>query len=161
MTKTKTSRSPRPYLALSQMAQVIHMFKRYRQTHVAAFGVTVPQFNVLVQLDRHGELNPSRIASLLFSDRPTTSVILRNLARLDWVERARDETNRKYVVIRITDAGREKLRGLREAEKRQTGGYDPLACFTKAELTQLETLLDKLILHFRDLPTIVGPKGDE
>ena len=161
MTEGKNGDSPRGYLALSQMAQVMHMFKRYRQTHVTAFGVTVPQFNTLMQLERRGELNPSQIASLLFSDRPTTSVIVRNLERRGWVERVRDEANRKYVIIRITDAGREKLRELREAEERQTGDFDPLSCLTKTELAQLESMLDKLILHFRNLPTIAGPKGDE
>ena len=154
MTKAEGRGSPRPLLALSQMAQVMYMFRRYRQTHVAAFDLTVPQFNVLVQLDRHGELNPSRIANLLFSDRPTTSVILRNLERRGWIERDRDETNRKYIVIRITGEGRAKLRQLREAEESQSGDFDPLACFTKAELTHLEELLDKLIVHFRKLPTI-------
>ena len=160
MTKGKESGSHRSFLALSQMAQVIHMFKRYRQIHVTAFGVTVPQFNALIQLERYGELNPSQIADLLFSDRPTTSVIMRNLARRGWVERDRDETNRKYVVVRITDEGKDKLRELSEAEESQSGDFEPLACFTEAELSQLEAMLDKLILHFRNLPTITGPKGD-
>ena len=90
MSKGKKNGSTRPFLALSQMAQVMHMFRRYRQTHVTAFGVTVPQFNTLMQLDRRGELNPSQIADLLFIDRPTTTVILRNLERRGWVERDRD-----------------------------------------------------------------------
>ena len=161
MTKKKHEKSPRPFLALNQMAQVIHMFKRYRQVHVLAFGVTVPQFNALVQLERYGELNPSKLADLLFSDRPTTSVIIRNLERRGWVERDRDETNRKYVVIRITDAGKAKLRELWQAEESQTGDFDLLSCFTKKELAHLESMLDKLIVHFRNLPTITGPKGDE
>lgn len=159
MTKGKDTASPRSFLALSQMAQVIHMFKRYRQVHVTAFGVTVPQFNALVQLDRYGELNPSQIADLLFSDRPTTTVVIKNLERRGWVERDRDEANRKYVVIRITEAGKDKLRELREAEESQCGDFEPLSCFTEEELSQLQAMLDKLILHFRDLPTITGPKG--
>ena len=161
MTKGKDDGSPRGYLALSQMAQVMYMFKRYRRSHVTAFGVTVPQFDVLMQLDRRGELNPSQIADLLFIDRPTTSVILRNLERRGWVTRDRDEVNRKYVVIRLTDAGRKKLRELSEAEERQSGDFDPLSCFATEELSKLEAMLDRLILHFRDLPMITGPKGDE
>jgi DNA-binding MarR family transcriptional regulator len=160
MTRGKDPASPRSFLALSQMAHVIHMFRRYRQAHVTAFGVTVPQFNVLVQLDRYAELNPSKIADLLFSDRPTTTVILKNLERRGWVKRERDETNRKYVVIRITGSGKDKLRELREAEERQSGDFEPLACFTEEELSQLEAMLDRLILHFRDLPTITRPEGD-
>lgn len=160
MIKGKDVASPRSFLALSQMAQVIHMFRRYRQTHVTAFGVTVPQFNALVQLERYGELNPSQIADLLFSDRPTTTVIIKNLERRGWIERGRDEANRKYVVTRITEAGKDKLRELREAEESQSGDFEPLSCFTEKELAQLEAMLDKLILHFRNLPTITGPKGD-
>ncbi|MFC2079465.1 MarR family winged helix-turn-helix transcriptional regulator [Candidatus Bipolaricaulota bacterium] len=159
MTKGKKSGSRQSFLALSQMAQVIHMFKRYRQTHVTAFGVTVPQFNALVQLQRYGELNPSQIADLLFSDRPTTTVILRNLERQGWVARDRDEKNRKFIVVRITDEGKAKLRELWTAEEKQSGDFDPLSCFTDKEIGQLEAMLDKLILHFRNLPTITNPKG--
>jgi DNA-binding MarR family transcriptional regulator len=159
MPKGEYAVSSRSFLALSQMAHVIHMFKRYRQTHVTAFGVTVPQFNALVQLERYGELNPSQIADLLFSDRPTTTVIIKNLERRGWVKRERDRTNRKYVVIRITEAGNDKLRELREAEESQSGDFEPLACLTEEELSQLEAMLDKLILHFRNLPKITGPKG--
>jgi len=161
MTKGKDDGSPRGYLALSQMAQVMHMFKRYRRAHVTAFSVTVPQFDVLTQLDRRGELNPSQIADLLFIDRPTTSVILRNLERRGWIARDRDEVNRKFVLIRLTDAGREKLRELGEAEDLQSGDFDPLSCYTVEELARLEAMLDRLILHFRKLPTVTGPKGDE
>ena len=160
MTKGRDAASPRSFLAISQMAHVIHMFKRYRQSHVTAFGVTVPQFNALVQLERYGELNPSQIADLLFSDRPTTTVVIKNLERRGWVERDRDEANRKYVIIRITEAGKDKLRELKEAEESQCGDFEPLSCFTEEELSQLEVMLDKLILHFRDLPTITGPKGE-
>jgi len=149
--------APPSHLALSQMAQVIHRFRRYRQAHVASFGLTLPQFNVLVQLDRHATLHPSRIAELLFSDRPTTTVILKNLERQGWIERSRDEANRKFVVVRITAAGRGKLRELREAERVQAAGFDPLSCFTAEEIEQLEALLDRLIAHFRDLPTITAP----
>jgi len=127
---------------------------------VSAFGLTLPQYNALVQLDRHGELNPSRIADLLFSDRPTTTVILKNLERRGWIERTRDESNRKFIVIRITHAGRKKLQELRDAEAAQGAGFEPLGCFTTDELEQLESMLDRLILHFRELPTITAPKGD-
>jgi len=151
---------PRENLALSQMAQVIYMFRRYRQAHVNAFGVTVPQFNALVQLDRRGSLNPSRIADLLFIDRPTATVVLRNLERNGWIERARDESNRKYVVARITDSGRAKLGELRRAEEEQAGDFEPLSCLGDEERGQLEAMLDRLIVHFRGLPTITGPGGD-
>jgi len=159
MTK-KSGRSGHDTLALSQMAQVIHMFKQYRHRHVQAFGVTVPQFNTLVWLERYGELNPSTIADLLFSDRPTTTVIINNLERQGWIERTRSKANRKFVVVRLTDAGIGKLRELRHAEETQAGDFDLLACFHKEELAQLESLLDRLIVHFRDLPTIVGTQED-
>jgi 5'-methylthioadenosine phosphorylase len=160
MAKRKDMGFPRRNLALSQMAQVIYMFRRYRLTHVNAFGVTVPQFHALVQLDRRGPLNPSRIADLLYIDRPTTTVVLRNLERRGWIERERDEANRKYVIARITDAGRKKLDELRRAEEEQAGDFEPLSCFTEQELAQLEGLLDRLIVHFRDLPTITGPDDE-
>ncbi len=148
---------PQELLPLSQMAHVMYMFRRYRLANVTTVGLTLPQYNALVQLDRHGKLNPSRIAELLFSDRPTTTVILRNLARQGWIERGRDETNRKYVIIRITPAGRKKLQELRDAEEAQASGFEPLGCFTTDEREKLESMLDRLILHFRDLPRVAPP----
>jgi len=160
MTDQENAGFPRRNLALSQMAQVIHLFRRYRRAHVNAFGVTVPQFNALVQLDRRGPLNPSRIADLLFIDRPTATVVLRNLERHGWVERARDESNRRYVVARITEAGRAKLGELRRAEEEQASDFEPLSCLSDEERAQLEAVLDRLIVHFRGLPTIIGPDGE-
>ena len=143
-----------PPFALTQMAQIMHQFQQYRRNHVTAFGMTVPQFNALLQLDRYGELNPSQLARLLFSDRPTVTVIAKNLEKCGWVKRTRSESNRKYVALKITPHGRAKLRELSEAEESQTGNFELLQCYSDSELSQLEDLLDKLILHFRDLPEI-------
>ena len=96
-----------------KLSQVFHMFRRYWQVRVTPFGMTVPQFNVLSKLDQYGEMNPSQLAQLLFSDRPTITVILRNLVKHGWVKKARDESNRKFVKVRITNEGDKKLAKLK------------------------------------------------
>ena len=135
-----------------KLSQVFHMFRRYWQVRVTPFGMTVPQFNVLSKLDQYGEMNPSQLAQLLFSDRPTITVILRNLVKHGWVKKARDESNRKFVKVRITNEGDKKLAKLKASVSYSSIGFDPLACFAEDELNDFERHLDKLIRHLQALP---------
>jgi DNA-binding MarR family transcriptional regulator len=107
---------------------------------------------VLRRLETNEFLYPSKIASLLFSDRPTVSVIIRNLVKHGWATQVRDTENRKRKRVIITDEGRDKL-----AEIKQTSwgsddpAFDPLACFDEGELQELDRLLGKLNKNLRQI----------
>ena len=122
-------------------------WKRYWQAQLVGTGMTLKQNFVLRQLARREFLRPADIAELLFCDRPTASVIVRNLEKHGWVARCKDANNGKQVCVTITPKGR---RSLRRVEKRLAEGGphpDPLACFGPAEVERFGELLRRLILH--------------
>lgn len=132
------------------------MWRRHRQGQLAPYGITLQQAHVLVQLQRHGQLHPSRIAEMLFCDRPTASAILRNLERNGWVQRDRDPANRKFSIVQLTQKGHQELGTLRSVAPFASDPFDPLSCFGRDEIAQLERLLTRLHTHLKTLPTQGG-----
>jgi DNA-binding MarR family transcriptional regulator len=96
-------------------------------------------------LDKH----PSEIAGMLYCDRPTATVILRNMARQGWVTRQPGSGNRKRWRIRITPAGRAKHRKVLKGTAGAGRRFDPAACFSAEESELLERLLACLLDHVR------------
>jgi DNA-binding MarR family transcriptional regulator len=140
------SNSSRPNFALfmSRLGVVFLTWRRYLQKGISPYGITLKQQYVLRQLAKTDYLYPSDIAVMLFSDRPTTTVILDNLEKQGWIRREKDNANRKFLRIAITPGGREKLQ---ELAALQPVPFDPLACFSEEEIQQFETLLAKLNKH--------------
>lgn len=72
---------------------------------LADSGMTTPQFAVLRNIDRAGELPLSRLADRLVMERTTLYRTLAPLDRAGWLEIAADARGRAKIV-RLTDAGR-------------------------------------------------------
>ena len=100
----------------------------------------------MVQLDENEFLQPARVAQELFCDRPTASVILRNMEKRGWISRTKDPENRKHVRIRLLAAGRRKLarvRNLRELNRRFE--FDPCGGLTKKDASSFVSFLERLM----------------
>lgn len=133
-----------PSLFMARLGVAFLTWRRYLQKGLSPHGITLKQQYVLRQLAKIDYLYPSDIAVMLFSDRPTTSVILDNLEKQGWIRREKDSENRKFLRIAITPAGTAKLQ---ELAALQPVPFDPLACFSEEEIRQFETLLAKLNKH--------------
>jgi DNA-binding MarR family transcriptional regulator len=124
------------------------LWKRHLQRTLERHEVTLKQYYVLRQLSRRPHLHPAEIATGLFCDRPTASVVIANLEKRGWLVRARDEANHKRALVRLTEAGRAKLAAVdANPPNPQRPGLDPLACFDESELAQLAALLPRLRAH--------------
>jgi DNA-binding MarR family transcriptional regulator len=122
-------------------------WRRYLQRKLVPHGITLKQAFVLRQLVKRDFLYPSQIARLLFCDRPTATVIVRNMERQGWVTRRKDTENQKYVRVNITERGKEKLAEIRPHLEITESSFDPLACCSEKEMEELEKLLTKLNKH--------------
>jgi DNA-binding MarR family transcriptional regulator len=72
-------------------------------------GVSMSHLHLMSMLDRHGELTMSRIAELLdVSDSNATGLIDRMEER-GFVERFRDPNDRRVVLVRVSERGRQIL----------------------------------------------------
>ena len=127
----------------------VHLtWRRHLQQGLLPYGITLKQVYLLRQLARHEFLYPSKIAELLFCDRPTATVVIRNLEKQGWVSRTRDEQDRRQVRIVLTGAGRAKLAALEQSGWREfEATVDPLGCLDEMEVAELNRLLERMNEH--------------
>jgi DNA-binding MarR family transcriptional regulator len=125
---------------------------KQKARHLVPYGITLKQAFVLGRLERREYLLPSKIASLLFCDRPTATVIVKNMEKRGWIRRERDTADRRQMRVIITDAGRRKLDEIQEhVWDPIESSFDPLGCFDRSEVEALDELLGRLVEHLRQL----------
>ena len=141
---------------MTLIAQIHLTWKRHLERALVGQDITLKQFHLLVQLDEHDFLQPAQVAEELFCDRPTASVILRNMEKRGWISRTKDPSNRKHVRIRLLAAGRKKLARVRELpELNRRFAFDPCAGMQARDeaafVRQLEHLMERLEGEVRGL----------
>lgn len=72
-------------------------------------GMSMTQHYVLSMLDRHGQLTMSRLAEMLDVSLSNATGLVDRMEERCLVERARVPDDRRVVLVRITDRGRELL----------------------------------------------------
>lgn len=137
---------------LMELVSRAHLtWKRRIARDLLPFGIQPKQIYVLRKLAASDGLTPSRIADLLYADRPSATSMLNTLERAGWITRAADPENRKQVIVRITRKGRAKLASVPEPLWR-TGKttIDPEERLSVAERAELRRLLGKLDTGIED-----------
>lgn len=130
---------------MSRLGIVFLTWRRHLESGVRPYGVTLKQQYLLRRLAK-GELRPSQIADMLFCDRPTATVVIDNMKKYGWVTSETDAADARQRIVRLTKAGKEKLK---ELEEKPEDAFDPLACFTEEEREEFERLLKKMQEHFK------------
>ncbi len=138
---------------MGQLGIAFLTWRRYLQRHFVPLGITLKQYYVLRRLAQRKSLQPSEIANMLFCDRPTATVIVRNMEKQGWVNRHKDTQDRRQVRVVITYSGRTKLKEVEQSSlwKAAESGFDPLACFDEAEAVELNRLLAKMSEHLEQM----------
>jgi DNA-binding MarR family transcriptional regulator len=128
------------------------VWKRYAQKNIHPYGVTINQYEVLRQLKQRGTLYPSGIAEILFCDRSTATVVIKNMEKEGWVERQTDSEDLRRFNVTLSPAGLEKFKEVPwdTPEFRKTR-FKPTACFSEEEKGQLVSLLAKLNAHLETI----------
>lgn len=78
--------------------------------------ISLPQLSILLTLQERGPLTVSDLAHLLSVSTPSASAIADRLVDHGLIERERDETDRRYVFLRVSQQGRtavEEIVGIR------------------------------------------------
>lgn len=92
-----------------KLAWLFLEWRRFLQRRLAGYDITLQQMSLLKRLKKSDYLLPHEIADFLHCDRPTASVIIKNLERKGYVNRAKDEGNAKYRRISISKEGNDYL----------------------------------------------------
>ncbi len=88
---------------------------RGRDTHLQGSELSHAQFELLIELDERGELPAGELAAAARLTPATVTQMLDHLAACGHVERVRSPTDRRVVVSRLTEQGREKIAAKRSA----------------------------------------------
>ena len=137
---------------MSKISSVHLTWKRYLQRGLNPYGINLKQIFVLRHLAEKEFLFPAQIARMLFCDRPTATVIIKNMERQGWITREKDPDNRKRMRIYITPQGRTKFSSVPQSKYRSgKTSFDPFSCFNEQEKEQLEKLLKKLTDHLKQI----------
>jgi len=127
------------------------IWKHHRQKKILPYKITLKQLYVLRQLERKKFLCPSEIADLLFCDRPTVAVVIKNMEKKGWVKRTLSPNDFRRIHITLEPAGRIKLDEMKKQRDFKGDSFAPLSCFNEKEKLQLAELLTKLNQHLKKL----------
>lgn len=72
-------------------------------------GVSMSQLHVMSMLERHGDMSMSRLAEMIDVSLSNATGLVDRMAERGFVDRVRVEDDRRVVLVRISDAGRQVL----------------------------------------------------
>ena len=141
----------RPMEVLSRVSRLSHHLDRARRQAFTAHGLESWEFDVLAALRRAGApyaLSPGRLLKETLVTSGTMTNRVDRLAARGFVERLPDPSDRRGVLVRLTDTGRATVDGaLSELLDRER---DLLTGLDAAKQQQLATLLRSLVVPFEN-----------
>lgn len=98
------------------------------QRRFAERGMTLPRFDVLAALDRHGEMNMGALSQALLVSNGNVTQLVQKLVREGLVEMHKPPADRRSSIVRLTPEGREVFGRLARAHQdwidQMVGGLD-------------------------------------
>lgn len=94
------------YIKLSRAANAV---EARINRHLTDAGLSISQFGVLEALYHLGPLHQGDLAEKILKTNGNLTLVVENLVKRGLVERQRDERDRRYVRILLTDAGRDLI----------------------------------------------------
>jgi len=111
--------------------------------HMDAFGLTTPQFSILMLVFDNGDVNQKQLGQALDISPPNMAVTLDRMAERGWIERVRSTRDRRAQQIHLTPAGRALAARTREIAA--TMEEPALQALSRAERALLIELLRKIV----------------
>lgn len=105
-------------------------------------GLTISQFGALETLLHRGPLCQSELATKLLMSGGNITMVVSNLEKSGWITRQRDEQDRRFVTVSLTDSGRAFITDL--FPKVAAAITQELGALTSAEQFTLGWLCKKL-----------------
>lgn len=124
-------------------------WRRFLQKRLLNYEITIQQLSLLSQLNKKEYLLPNEIASWLHCDRPTASVIIKNLEKKKFVNRKKDENNAKYSKIILTESGKKFLEDVHSTLPPLE--VNPFDVLTSEESEMLFSLLKKCSERMKEI----------
>ena len=136
------------------MGKIHRGMRRFFEFQMKKFGITPPQFEVLITLWTEDGLVLSDLSKRLSRDGPTITGIIDRMEKKVLVRRERNTRDRRIIKVFLTPKAKEMKDELTNLQ--QTAGKDIIDNFSSKDLETLEHLLAKLLSNIEDkiFPTI-------
>jgi len=132
--------------ALLALRKILDAAELENRKMAAATGLTSSQALVLRQIGGHETITPSAVASALGFGQATITNIVDRLVAAQLVTRTRGLTDKRQVMLQVTELGREKLKASPfPLQMRFSQGYAGLASWEQAMILAALERLDGLL----------------
>lgn len=113
--------------------------------HLAEVNLTISQFGVLEALYHLGPLHQCELAEKILKSGGNLTLVIDNLSKRELVERERDENDRRYITVHLTEAGRALIADL--FPRHVQGVVREVGALTQEEQVELAALCRRLGLY--------------
>jgi DNA-binding MarR family transcriptional regulator len=137
---------------LVAMGMIYARWRRRASRGLAAFGITLDQYDLIQLARRRGAISPSIAADELGWDRPTTTLVVRKCVAAGWLDRSRSVADHRSVRLALSGYGEELLDSIEAARlfgPPELG--DPLDVLDSGERVEFRRMLDKSLRRSRDV----------
>lgn len=97
--------------------KLVRAFQLFERDQIKTHGFTTSQCYTILELYKSGSLAMNELSERMNLNSSTMTRILDNLVRDNYISRDKDESDRRIVVVSLTDAGREAAKDLDIAVK--------------------------------------------
>ena len=143
MTRVKPGPSADVAAIVQGLRRINQAIEEYSREVHRAYGLTGPQLWALKTLHRRGSLTAGELAEALVVHQSSVSVLLTRLERRRLVHRVRRRSDRRFVEIALTDAGRTLAE--QSPEPAQGRLLHGLSRMRPAEVTAIRRSIDALV----------------
>lgn len=122
----------------------VHAFNAAYKPLLEPFGLTYPQYLVLLALWQKDGVSVKEIGTRLHLDSGTLSPLLKRLQAAGYVRRNRNPANERQLLVELTKAGhslRAQTMGLRQALAQALGGAEASIQATQERISLMTSLL--------------------
>ena len=130
------------------MGKIHRGMRRFFEFQMKKYGITPPQFEVLISLWTEDGLVLSELSKRLSRDGPTITGIIDRMEKKELVRRERSTTDRRVIMVFSTPKAAEMKEALTKLQK--TAGKDIIENFTDENIKTLEQLLTKLLINIEN-----------
>jgi MarR family 2-MHQ and catechol resistance regulon transcriptional repressor len=127
------------YIKLSRAAESV---ETHVNSHLKNYGLTWSQFGVLEALFHLGPLHQQDLAAKILKSSGNLTLVIDNLVKRGLVERERDQGDRRFITVCLSEAGHQLISGIFPDHVTQV--VAAIGVLTPAEQQQLAQLCRKL-----------------
>lgn len=127
------------YIKLSRAAEAV---TARINSHLKAENLTISQFGVLEAVYHLGPMHQNQLAEKMLKSTGNLTMVIDNLEKRGLVERERDPSDRRCVIVHLTDAGRQLISNI--FPRHVTHVLREIGALNADEQARLASLLKKL-----------------